>query len=231
MILGTVPFTITEIEPRVFHVEFDNQRDLAHTMMRLQEYYEGADDAIRGQYFTLEEFYHHFTKEDGHFEYTNIWSGFNVPGHIVMNWFDLFYVKDRLTKKENQLITKLFELIDPNDRAARWYLIATSKMNEYGYVVKHELAHARYYLSSEYRKECDTLVEKIDEVEREFMGNTLMHMGYTKHVIKDEIQAYMSTSKKPELRHWFGKLGPETMSLVDKFRKNFKSRKFVNGTD
>ena len=230
MILQDIKFTITEVEHRVYHVEFETQRDLAHTMMRLQEYYEGVDDNIRGNYFTLEEFYHHFTNEDGHFEYTKIWSGFNVPGHIVTEWFDLFSNRDRLTFKERQLFIELFQHV--NDTSKRWYLIATaSTSTKHVDVVKHEVAHARYYLSNEYRNECDKLVEEIDATEREAMRSNLMQMGYTTHVIKDEIQAYLSTSKKPELRLFFGKLSPATMSLVEKFRTHFKSKKIIYEAD
>ena len=50
------------------------------------------------------------------------------------------------------------------------------------------------------------------------MRKCLVDMGYAQHVIDDEIQAYLSTSKKPELKFWFGKLSKDVMKLVDEFR-------------
>ena len=224
MIIRTLPI-ITEIEPRVYHAEFKNQRDLAQSMMRLQEYYESISDEICGQYFTLEEFYHHFTNEDGEFEYTNIWTGFNVPGHIIMQWHSLFAPRDGLTNKENQLFARLFQLIKDSDNI-RWYLIATSKSDhEHKNAIKHEIAHARYYLNDNYRNKCLELIKEIHDTDYVAIRDLLISMGYSDHVIDDEIQAYMSTGKKADIRRWFSNNRTDINDLINRFRKNFKSKK------
>lgn len=220
MRIPAMQFTITELELNTFHVEFDNQRDLVHSMMRLQEFYEGVDDTIRGNYFTLEEFMHHFTTEQCEFKYAETWSGFNVPGATVDEWYRVFSSESAgLTEKETQLMKALFQR---KQRQGLWYLIATARRKDSATIIKHELAHARYYLNESYRNACMVTIGLIDPFELEYMRKCLIDIGYVTHVVDDEIQAYLSTSKKPELKFWFGKLSPEMLKLVDEFRRCFK---------
>lgn len=223
MTIPAINVNIVEIEPGVFYAQFDNQKDLGHCLMRLQEYYEGVSDDIRGKYFTLEEFLHHFTADDGVFDYTHTWRGFNVPGHVVEEWFDLFANSDQgLTDKERQFTNRL---LDAKKGSDKWYLIATRKGSDELAVVNHEIAHARYYLDDLYFTNCNRLITEIPRAEFDHMCESLTKMGYTDKVLLDEVQAYLSTSKKPELKHWFGKLSPETYNVVNKFRNLFKGKK------
>jgi len=222
MIIPSIKFTITEPQSCIFHAEFENQRDLVHSMMRIQEFYEGVDDTIRNNYFTLEEFMHHFTDENGVFNYATMWSGFNVPGSTVDEWYRIFSSQTQgLTEKEKQLILELFQIKSVNKP---WYLIATAKRIDSPGIINHEIAHARYHLNKEYRNACDALINQIDPFELEYMQQCLIDIGYSPLVVNDEIQAYLSTSKKPDLKHFFGKLSKHVMDLVEHFRKNFKSK-------
>ena len=225
MRIPALQFTIKELQPRIFHVEFENQRDLSHSMMRLQEFYEGVDENIRGNYFTLEEFLHHFTNENGEFKYTNMWSGFNVPGTVVDNWFRIFLAQTSgLTEKERQVMLALFQ---KKSGTSLWYLIATAKRTDSKGIIKHELAHAKFYLSQRYRQTCEALIDKIEPFELEYMSKCLTDIGYADHVIIDEIQAYLSTSKKPDLKYLFGKLSADTMKLVNEFRSNYANKELM----
>jgi len=219
MISTETKFQILIPEPNMYHVVFDNQRDLAMSMMRLQEYYEGPCDEIRGNYFTLEQFMHYFTDERGEFGYTHQWSGFNVPGHIVEEWLELFTRDAVLMSKEQQMHAALSALrANPTDK---WYLIATTGKLD-SRTVKHEIAHARYYLSDSYRAACDQLVNSMDAADRKMMTDTLLDMGYNAVVIQDEIQAYLSTSSRGELDIWFDEISASTRTVSRKLRKLYK---------
>lgn len=216
MINVQTKFEILVPEPNVYHVVFDNQRDLAMSMMRLQEYYEGPCDEIRGNYFTMEQFLHYFTDERGEFGYIHQWSGFNVPGHIVEEWMDLFTRDTILMGKEQQMHEAISALRGTS--TAKWYLIATTGKLD-SRTVKHEMAHARYYLSEDYRTACDQLVTGMDPRDREMMSRALLDMGYNAVVIQDEIQAYLGTSSAGELDIWFDELTPRTRTVARKLRK------------
>lgn len=218
MIDTAVTIAVTEIEPRTYHLVFDNQRDLAQTLMRLQEYYEGPNDSIRGHYFTLEEFLHQYTDAQGRFGYTTDWGGFNVPGHVVEAWRTLFSERDGLTHKERQMMQVLDEAragsSDP------WYMIATGQGDLR--TIRHELAHARYYLNHSYREGCDALLAELHPRDRRHMGRRLIRMGYTPAVESDEIQAYLSTSTAKELGKWFDEFHESSLPVLRRFRKHFK---------
>lgn len=219
MVDTVVNFELEIPAPGVCHLIFDTQRDLAQTMMRLQEYYEGSSDLICGNYFTLEQFIHHFTDSEGHFDYTHSWSGFNLPGHVVDEWELLFKSKDGLTHKEQQMMLAL-SLHRTAD--SKWYLIGTAKATS-SKIVIHELAHARYYLDPRYKTACDQLTATLAKKDRRYMNSMLAKMGYNKKVELDEIQAYLSTSTGAELDNWFFKLSADAKPVIRKFRKLFKS--------
>jgi hypothetical protein len=221
MLIPELKFTISEIESGIFHIQFENQRDLCQSMMRLQEFYEGVDPAIKGQYFTLEEFMHHFTKENGEFLYTKIWSGFNVPGNVVIDWVTLFSAHPQgLTAKEHQIFNKLFLIVDSSNP---WYLIATANNNPKN-IIRHEIAHGRFSINEAYNKACLGLLSEINQDDKLAMINSLRSMAYGSDFVDDEIQAYLSTSSNKEIEFWFGKLKPETKEVINKFKKLYKTK-------
>jgi hypothetical protein len=221
MLIPILNFTINEVESRIYHVEFENQRDLCQSMMRLQEFYECVDPVIKGQYFTFEEFIHHFTKENGEFEYSKIWSGFNVPSDIINKWYAMFNARlQGLTAKEYQVFSKLFLIVDGSKP---WYLIATAKNNSKN-IIRHEIAHGRFSVNESYKNACLELISEIDLDDKQFMVRSLHEMTYNAEFNDDEIQAYLSTSSNKEIEFWFGKLKPKTKEVVKKFKKLYKMK-------
>lgn len=220
MIKTDIEIRVVKPEDGVYHLVFANQRDLAQSMMRLQEYYEGPSNEIRGQYFSLEQFLHHYTHDNGQFSYTDVWGGFNVPGDIADEWHEMFSIRG-LTHKEKQMIDAA---IKARGAEKRWYLIATAEGGD-GSTIDHEIAHARYYLRKDYREAVDDIIEDMHPQDRENMEVGLTSMGYCKEVLPDEIQAYLITSGKKDLQLRFGKFHRRTKAVIKALRtysKEFK---------
>lgn len=180
--------------------EFDTQKDLALAFCRVEEYYEG-NPKVNGKYLRLEDFIDAFMSDDGKIEYFHYWTGFNIPGDIYKKWWDEPYASEK-TKWETALasaVTKKLDLEKP------FYIIGGKKGDME--VIDHEIAHALYYMNPEYKDMMDTAnYQFYKNLRGEYskMVKSLKKMGYGDNVIKDEVQAYMSTSGKKELVEKFG---------------------------
>jgi len=180
-------------------LEFNTQKELALAFCRVEEYYEG-NEKVNGKYLSLEQFIDAFTKDDGKLEYFNYWTGFNIPGNIFKEWFQM-EMSDK-TKWEIELGKEVSKKLD---MSKPFYVIGGKKgdMN----VIDHEIAHALYYMNEKYKSEMSNLTYdfyKTLRIEYSKMVGKLKRMGYGDNVIKDEVQAYMSTSGKKELVEKFG---------------------------
>jgi hypothetical protein len=89
-------------------------------------------------------------------------------------------------------------------------------------VIDHELAHALYYMNEFYKGEMVDVIYKFYKQHRKEyskMVKKLKKMGYGDNVIKDEVQAYMSTSTKKELVEKFELDFDNIKSIRNDFRK------------
>ena len=173
----------------IFHIEFDTQYQVTSTMARVQEYYESPYKEIRNNVFSLERFLDVYG-QSGKFDYFTSWAGFNIPGYIFIDWEDKFS-KIGFLDKEHKLLNLLegekYKSLD------KFYVIATHKEDS---ALEHELAHALFYLDSKYE---ESVLKVINNMSGEFvkeMTDILISRGYcdSKLIIKDEINAFMSTS-------------------------------------
>ena len=222
MIIPAMKLTIKEVEPRIYHIGFSNQRDLWQSMMRLQEYYEGKSELLRGNYFTFEELMHVFTNENGEFLNADICYGFNIPGAVVIKWFDLFSTQSGgLTIKETQTFVALFQKL--TNSSEPWYLIATAKSNS-KLIIKHEIAHGRFSINESYKDACLNLISEIEHSDMLRISLAMTAM-YNVDVVNDEIQAYLSTETNVALRLWFGVLHKNTQNVVKKLKRLYKEYK------
>ena len=187
--------TLDEPISDIYHINYTSHYVLVSSMMRLQEFYEGSDRVV-GKYSTLEEsmdayFLTTHPKVDD-FTYFQDWAGFNIPGRIVRDFYELYHTN--FTDKETFLFNSLDKHVK-NWRTKKFYLIATHKLPDY---YNHELAHGLYYIYDDYRVEMDELIHKCSY--RKHLSRKLKSLGYlSEHVIDDEIQAYLSTSTKKYL--------------------------------
>jgi len=169
---------------------FPTQKELSMTMCRAQEYYECKSKVLRNKVFSFEEFVDFYLKKDGSFDYFSFWTGFNVPGYVLEEFFEKF----ELTKREKELrkVTSKF-------KNKMYYLIAarTSDVD----TIKHELVHAHYYLDPVYKQNVDVLIRHMSKKVKKDITSELKSWGYASHVMNDEINAYISTSPYMYLKH------------------------------
>jgi hypothetical protein len=80
--------TLREVAPNVYLMTYDTPYELCMSFVRVQEFYESPE--FKGKYFTLEEFIDWWSlnesKIKGSFDYPARWSGFNIPGTVILNW-------------------------------------------------------------------------------------------------------------------------------------------------
>jgi hypothetical protein len=180
-------------------LEFDTQKDLALAFCRVEEYYEG-NPRVNGKYLSFVDFIDAFMTDDGKLDYFHYWTGFNIPGNIYMKWS-----QNNMSEKtywETALADAVYKKID---FTKPFYIIGGKKGDME--VIDHEIAHALYYMNIEYKDMMDTAnYQFYKNLRGEYskMVKALKKMGYGDNVIKDEVQAYMSTSGKKELVEKFG---------------------------
>jgi hypothetical protein len=162
---------------------FPNQKELTLTLCRAQEFYESGNIRLRNRIFTFEQFIDQYTHKDGCFDYFTSWGGFNLPCHILEDFFDTF----DLTNRELQVRT-----ITKKYRRKLYYVIGTLAKDKE--TLKHELLHAHYYLNPAYKQQVDVLVRSMRKDLKTQLTSALRNMGYANHVITDEINAYMASS-------------------------------------
>lgn len=216
----------------IYHLSDYLGFELSFTLFRIQEFYESPSKRIRGQYFTLEEAIEQSARrqKDTHTDdYSFSWfddnGGFNIPGNYVRNFFKKF--KHDLLKRENRLYNMLKPVLRNNER---FYLIGSYNYDS----LHHEIAHALYYLSPEYKKEMNKLMRKLKY--KKAMKKKLVYYDYcnNENILNDEVQAYM-TETKPDLIESIGfKISwPFTTDFSDtleKYVQEYNIKTFANIT-
>lgn len=195
-------------------LEFNTQKDLALAFCRVEEYYEG-NPKVNGKYLSFVDFIDAFMTDDGKLDYFHYWTGFNIPGNIYMEWSqknmsDKTYWETALA----QAISSKLDLEKP------FYIIGSKKGSKN--VIDHEIAHALYYMNSNYKSAMNELNYNFNKQYRMQyckVVKNLKSMGYGQNVVRDEIQAYMSTSKKKELVERFELDYDTILPMIRQYRK------------
>jgi len=212
-----VPIKLSRIgKTGMYHLKAKNQYWLTMTFIRIQEFYESPLNSIRGNKFTLEEYMDYYSERFGNFTYTEDWSGFNIPDQTFVDFFNLFSLAD-LSNKEK----KLYELVQP---MMRNYLVEGKPFCIIGTYTKddldHEIAHGLYHLNESYKYEMDECVKEWKY--RVQFGKMLKKIGYSAKTMKDEIQAYLSTSTRSYLKGFGYK---DDWDIPPKFKNIFRKYK------
>jgi len=184
------------ILPHIYLLTFKTRYELCMSFVRMQEFYESPE--FKGRYFTLEEFIDYWSLKHGKgsFTYTSVWNGFNMPSEIFQKWTKIFQdVRPReeiVLENIGGLLMKEYGCVRDNEK---YYIIAVNKEDGRETMkdaIRHETAHALYYLYPEYKKSCDDLLKNISKKRYKSAKKVLMDMGYHNDVINDELQAYYS---------------------------------------
>lgn len=208
-------FELKQLNNHIFVLSFDDEFTMSMCFLRWSEYTECSDPKINGKIFTILDFVESYTRDRGTFSYTSDWSGFNIPSRRFEQ-YPFGYIKDRNKYDDfmESVVTFIKSAIGSQEP---FYLIghltgATS-------VVDHETAHAMYDRMPAYKQEIQELILTVfsDKKSDEILS-CIAEMGYSKEVLEDEMQAYLSTGLSEELE----KLGLKKKKLqqfVDVFEK------------
>lgn len=180
---------IKQLHTDVFCINFGegNQYFMNSTMMRMQEFYESPYSEIYNKKFTIEFYMDLVASKEGNFTYYEDVLGINVPGTYVDSFFKIF--KDDLSSKETHIRDLL---IDNNilNRKKKYYIIAVADKKEH---LRHEIAHALYFVNKDYKKEARALNKQYKHKKQ--FRQCLIELGYDRRpdIIEDEIQAIFGT--------------------------------------
>lgn len=200
------------MNPGIYWFQFPSQYLLCSTFIRPQEYYESPFPDVRGKFFTLDHIMDRYAaSKHGRMTYFQDWAGFNIPGHVVENFHDLF--RFHFSEKEKWLMDRL-----PIHGRNKFYVIGTKTTD--ASALRHEIAHALYYLDDQYRKDMDERLGNLPAKFRSEMREWLLETGYDESVVEDEIHAYLIEAQTgdgthdwidlPKDQEWFSQYYRET---------------------
>ena len=183
-----------------------SQKELGETFIRFQEYYESNNPNFKNKIFTLGQVKQWYSEKDGFDSYSDYWIGFNCPSVALEPfWYGLF---DPLTPQEKELLDAL------RYRQDSFYIIGAQEQS----VLRHELSHALYGYSEKYRNEINSYIKKNAKRFSKIQKYILDH-GYCKHVLNDEIQAYVTDNDD---RFILNNLDPDLISGINKIYQRYK---------
>lgn len=176
---------VTVLADNLYLVRCRSQEELARTFVRFQEYLESP--RFRHHYFSIAQYKRWFTlnvpegRKAHRFTFYQDIAGFNIPGHVL---------KPFLKGKFNPLSAQETALLEAfRNVKGRYYIIGV-----YGKptsVLRHEKAHALYYLSKAYRT---AVLQYLHILPRAFIKAYFDYFTKTKlyhpAVFYDELQAY-----------------------------------------
>lgn len=195
---------LKEIFPNFIHAVFETQFETNSTLLRFSEYVESPFKNIKGQFFTYEQYMQSYADNQSNKEFTYFvdWSGFNIKGETFITVQKLF--KKDLWEREKQLLDMLSPWIQSKKK---FYVIGTSLAGSKNQsLIDHETAHALSYMNPQYFKAQDrnlTALKKHHKDVYNGLSESLANIGYGKAVIRDEIQAYMSSTSDSKLKKMF----------------------------
>ncbi len=231
-----------ELIPHVYHLDFDNQYDLAMHFLRYQEYYEGVK--FYKKIFTLVDYMEWYSKTQCElkdkknrtchmFSYAADWSGFNIPNWALDNV--LPNVPD--WNKYDDFMLTVSNIIKEKEGEHPFYLIgtyaggATDADPSGETILDHEVAHALFYTCRYYRVKVYRLLRKWDSPTANLDGHkgeeldsardVLKSMGYHETTVEDEIHAYCATGLCKELE---GVISKQEMKPFQKLFKEYKKK-------
>lgn len=180
-------FKFKSIGDKIIHLQAQDAAQLAQAMIRIQEHYESPFDDIRGKIFTLGQIKAKGSRSapgvntyGGGIHFDCDWSGYNVPSYVFEPFIKGLF--DPLTEYEKDIV----EVV--RYRGDKFYFIATFGDDDPKETLEHEIRHAMYYISPEYKKAVDFILK---DYKLAPLKACLSQWGYADEVLDDECHAYM----------------------------------------
>jgi len=198
--------TIEVIHGNIFHLIFNNRKNLGMAFVRFQEHCDSPE--FKDKCFTINEFSEWYMKEKNMdiFTYYTDWAGYNFPNTALTAFREGRFAE--LTNAEKTIIGMFGQV------KGKFYVIGSVVGDTESF--KHEMAHALYYLNPKYRKKMESIVDKYNT---ESIKIWLRSRGYSEDVMTDEIQAYMAVTPtlvlKPNAAKHYKELITETTNLFE----------------
>jgi uncharacterized protein YifE (UPF0438 family) len=154
--------------------------------LRFAEHYESPK--FRNQVFTLAEFkrWYRTTRPGGKFTYYHDWGGFNIPSYAFKAFKDGRF--DPLSEQEQLFLDIVRGIKEP------FYIIVAPIGHQS--TIRHETAHALFYLNLEYR---DKVLAILTKMKLRKIRSRLLEFGYCKEVLLDEFNAFLVDEGKTTL--------------------------------
>ena len=189
-------------------VSATTQQELGETFIRFQEHYESDNPKFRGQIFTLGQVKQWYSELDGYDSYSKYWVGFNFPSKVLEPFRKGLF--DPLTSGEKELLKKV------KYRSTNFYVIGAQD-NE---VLRHELAHALYGYSEQYRNAVNSYIQSHS---RKFAAvkRYLKKIGYCDAVLNDEVQAYVTDNDNVFI---MDNLDPDLIAGLNRLWKKYRNK-------
>ena len=213
-----INYELYEIAPKIYAVLANDSFERAMLFIRAQEYYESPFPEFRGRDFDLFVYMNRYRKERSanYFSYTADWSGYNIPSESLEAC--MLGVHDSISTSYDHEMTEVVSIIRQYQKKGKFYLLGVDSLESR--VMDHEFAHGLFYTNKEYKTEMMELVLSLKRDLYEQLESYLIQIGYTSHVIADEIQAYMATGLTSTMAKTRG-----SVSASKKFEKIFKKYK------
>ena len=204
--------TTKEIRPDIFAVVVPDDYERGMLFWRAQEFYESPNRKFRDSPFSVWDYARWYAKKyRGSFSYPADFVGFNLPLVIAKKCYEISPLETPYDRLMKEIVDSVFE----NGR--RQYIIGVESTK--GSTFEHEIAHAMYYTNLEYRNSMDKLTGSLSESNLKSFKKNIKKLGYYSGVVKDEIQAYMSTEISDRICR--GVRGKK--ELHKRYRRVFKS--------
>lgn len=196
---------------QLFILRFPNPSLMVLTLLRISEFKECSVHA--GTIFSNTRYRTWFRSGHNGYDYDDFVVGMNLPDANFTNFFEAFVQargRNRINRFERTFLAVLEERgliqLQGNRASVRQkfyvvvlneFLIGNAAEDEEGQLaieyatLRHELSHAAYYLSTEYREAVQKAWDGLDPQTRNNVMLFLAEKHYTRDVIVDEFGAYL----------------------------------------
>jgi len=192
---GTESVKLSQIKPKIYLAVFDDAYGLCMTILRIHEHSENP--IFKNKSFTHEQYMDWYSKEHGkgHFSFDKDYVGFSINSpyfrHFVKN-----FPKKNWSDKEKQYIDDVIKLIGKDTfESKKRFCVINSFEKKKSLVFRHEIAHALYYVDSNYKHEADKFFRSLKSDFKKKVIQLVRDDGYPEASVLDEINARLSTER------------------------------------